>query len=98
MGFDIVQPEMMALGVGVGDAWTADALHLVEQGAIGQHRPPQRRPVLSAAAGDHIVDGGEREALVVEVTMAHGGPDRFFARRPSAMASEALNWQVVDFI
>ncbi|MDR3481018.1 MAG: hypothetical protein P4L91_09920 [Burkholderiaceae bacterium] len=50
----------------------ADSLHFVEQSAVSQSRPPQLGPVRPAATRDHIVNGGEGEALMVKVSVEHG--------------------------
>ena len=55
----------MTLGAGVGGAIGADALDFVEQGAVCKSGPTQFGPVAPATATDHIVYGGERQALVI---------------------------------
>ena len=72
MFFDIVQPKAMALSAGIGGAMGADALDFVEQGAVCKSCPAQFGPVAPAAATDHVVYGGERKALVIQVTVLHG--------------------------
>lgn len=71
-----MQPEMMALSVGVRNMGTADSFHFVCNGAVSQYRTPQFDPVSPATARDHIIDGGERVALMVEMAVAHGGDFR----------------------
>ena len=71
--FGIVQREVVALRVRITSVGAADTRHFVEQGVVGQDRPSQFGPVIPVATRDHIVDGGEGEALMVEVSMAHGG-------------------------
>ena len=61
----------MALGVGIGEVRAADLLYLVQQGAIGQDRPAQIRPIAPSTACDHVVDGGVSETLMVEMAMQH---------------------------
>ncbi len=62
----------MALSAGVGGAMGADALDFVEQGVIFKSCPAQLGPVVPATATDHVVYGGERKALVVQVAVLHG--------------------------
>lgn len=73
MFFDIVHPEVMTLSEGIGNMGAADALHFVEQGSISQRRPSQFGPVIPAPPRDHVIYGGEREALMVEVSVQHDG-------------------------
>src|SRR3546814_20697694 len=63
----------MALSVRIRSVSAADTLHFVEQGMVGKDRPSQFGPVTPAATPDHIVADGEGEALMVEVSMEHGG-------------------------
>lgn len=62
----------MALGAWVGRARSADALDFVEQGLVSESRPAQFGPVAPAPATDHVVYGGERKALVIQVAVLHG--------------------------
>ena len=62
----------MTLSAGVGGAMGADALDFVEQGAVFKSCSAQFGPVAPAAATDHVVYGGERKALVVQVAVLHG--------------------------
>ena len=72
MGFDIVQPEVMALRAGVGGAVAADAFDPVEQRLVAKGGAAEIGPVLPPAPGDDVVDGREGEALVmVEVAVQH---------------------------
>lgn len=64
-------PEMVALRVRVGDVCRADAQDLLAHQWIGQHRRAQRGPIRAFAAGDDVVDRGQGEFLVVEVTVVH---------------------------
>jgi hypothetical protein len=63
---------MMPLGVGVAKVRAANALHLVQQGAIGKNRAAQLGPIAPLTAGNYVVNGCEGEALMVEVAMKHG--------------------------
>ena len=72
MFFDIVQPKAMTLSAGVGSAMGADALDFVEQGVVCESCAAQLGPVVPATATDHVVYGGERKALVVQVVVLHG--------------------------
>lgn len=48
--FGIVHPEMMALCVGIGGVRAAHALHLVQQGKVGQSGPAQFSPITPPTA------------------------------------------------
>jgi hypothetical protein len=72
MFFDIVQPEVITLGVGIGNARATDAFYLRQQRPVAQSRLTQLGPLPPAATRDHVVDGGQGETLMVEVTMQHG--------------------------
>ncbi len=63
---------MVALCVGITDVGLAHAGYFVQGGAVAQCCQAQLYPVLPAATADHVVDGGEREVLVVEVAVLHG--------------------------
>ena len=71
MGFDIVQPEMMALRTGVVGTMAADAFDPVEQRLVPEGGATEIGPILPPAPGDDVVDGREGEALVVEVAVQH---------------------------
>jgi len=73
MFFDIVHPEMVTLGIGVRNVSVANLLHLVQQSTICQNGLAQVCPILPLTARDHIVNGREGEALMVEMAMKHGG-------------------------
>ena len=62
----------MALSAGVGGAMGAYALDFVEQGVVCESCAAQLGPVVPATATDHVVYGGERQALVVQVAVLHG--------------------------
>ena len=71
MFFGIVQPEVVALRVGVRNMCAAHSLHLVKQRWIGKSGTPQFRPIIPSATQDHVVNGGERKTLVVKVAVEH---------------------------
>jgi hypothetical protein len=73
MCFCIVVPKMVALCVGVADVGLAHADYFVQGGAVAQCCQAQLYPVLPAATADHVVDGGDREVLVGDVAVLHGG-------------------------
>ena len=50
----------------------ADALNFVEQGVVFKSGPAQFGPIAPATATDHVVYGGERKALVIQVAELHG--------------------------
>ena len=58
--------------LGVGGTMGADALDFVEQGLVCERCMAQLGPVAPAASTDHVVYGGERKALVVQVAVLHG--------------------------
>ena len=62
---------MVTLSVGIGEAGTADALHLLQEIAVSEDGPAQFSPILPSTACDHIVDSGKSEALVIDVAMQH---------------------------
>ena len=68
---DIVHPKAIALSAWVGGTMGADALDFVEQGVVCKSRSAQFGPVTPAAATDHVVYGGERKALVIQVAVLH---------------------------
>lgn len=78
MRFGICHPEVVSLGVRVGEAGAADARDLLQQRRLFQNGPAQLRPIAPPSARDDVVDGREGEALASEVAMAHSDP-----RRPS---------------
>ena len=49
-----------------------DALDFVEQGVVCKSRPAHFGPVAPATATDHVVYGGERKALMIQVAVLHG--------------------------
>ena len=49
----------------------ADALDFVEQGVVFKSRPAQFGPIAPATATDHVVYGGERKALMIQVAVLH---------------------------
>ena len=82
MGFDIMQPEVMALRAGVGGALAADAFDPVEQRLVPEGGAMEISPILPSAAGDDVVDGREGEAPMVEVAVQHR-----FAGRPCGIGA-----------
>ena len=62
----------MALGIRVVQVCLAHPRHLVQQGRVLQRGLAQFGPVLPDAPADGVVNGGQREALVVQVTVFHG--------------------------
>lgn len=50
----------------------ADAFDFVEQGVVCKSGPAQFGPITPATATDHVVYGGERKALVIQVAVLHG--------------------------
>ena len=62
---------MIALCVGICYVRAANALNFIEQGKVVQHGLTQLGPVLPTPARNHVVDGGEGQALVVKVPMEH---------------------------
>ena len=50
----------------------ADAFDFIEQGMVFKGCPAQFGPVAPATATDHVVYGGERKALVIQVAVLHG--------------------------
>ena len=71
MGFDMVQPEVMALRAGVAGAMAADALDPVEQRLVPEGGAAEIGPIPPPAPGDDVVDDRGGEALVVEVAVQH---------------------------
>ena len=69
---DIVHPKAIALSAWVGGAMGTDALDFVEQVMVFKSRPAQFGPVAPATTTDHVVYGGERKALVIQVAVLHG--------------------------
>lgn len=60
---------MVTLGIGIGDVRLAYAQYLFQFGSISQRCPAQLGPVPPFAAGDHVVNGGQSELLMSEVTV-----------------------------
>jgi hypothetical protein len=73
-----VQPEVVTLLVLISYVSTANAYNLLQHGDVGQGHSPQFRPIPALAAGDNIVDSGQRETLVIQMTVQHGGLIRFY--------------------
>ena len=67
-------PKMIALGGGICDVRLAHARDFIQYIAIIQGSGgAQLSPVIPAAASDNVVNRGQRELLVVQVTVLHGG-------------------------
>jgi hypothetical protein len=64
-------PEVMTLSVGIRNMSATDPLYFVKQRAVGQSRQSQICPITPAATRDHVVNGGEGEALMVQVSVQH---------------------------
>jgi hypothetical protein len=71
VGLGIVMPKLIALGVGIRDVGTTDPIYFAKRATVTERRLAQSSPVVPAATADYIVDGGERELLVVEVAVLH---------------------------
>ena len=69
---DIVHPKAIALSAWVVGTMGTDALDFVEQGVVFKSCPAQFSPVAPATATDHVVYGGKRKALVIQVAVLHG--------------------------
>lgn len=63
----------MALRVRITRVGAANARYLVKQATIRQGGLAQFGPVPPLATRDHVVNGGEGEALMIEMAMMHGG-------------------------
>ncbi len=94
--FNVVHPEMISLGVGVGNIRAADAFHFFKQRPIPKNRAAQVSPILPAAARDHIVDGRKGQALMVEVAMQPGGQQAFTIFNPAILAGIATACNAVS--
>ena len=68
---NIVMPKLIALGIGISDMGTTDPVDFAKRAPVTERSLAQSSPVLPAAPADHVVDGGERELLVIEVTVLH---------------------------
>jgi len=60
---------MVTLSIGIGDVRLAHPQHFFQHGSIHKHRPAQRSPILPFAASDHVINGGQGELLMGEVTV-----------------------------
>ena len=65
----IVQPEMMALSVRIRDVGAAHPLDVIQHGRIRKCCAAHFSPIHPATASNHIVNGGRREALMVQMAM-----------------------------
>lgn len=62
----------MALRVRIDDLRGTDSLDPVQnRGVVSTGGIPKIGPVIPLATGDDVVDGGESEAAVIQVTVAH---------------------------
>ena len=66
-----VHPEVVALGGGIASLVDADPHDLLEHRPFVERSATQRRPIGPLATGDHVVNGGEGETLVVQVPVLH---------------------------
>jgi hypothetical protein len=66
-----VHPEVVALGIGVGNVRKTNPLHFIQQGAVSQDGPAQFSPIPPLTTGNYVVDSGESEVLMIEVAMKH---------------------------
>jgi hypothetical protein len=62
---------MVTLRVRVSKVGSADRFDLTHERVISKHRTTQIRPVPPPPARDHVVDGGECEVLMVEMSVEH---------------------------
>ncbi len=69
VSFSILFPEVVTLGIGIGDVYLAHPQHFFQHGPIRKRRPAQRCPILPLAASDDVVNGGQGELLMGEVTV-----------------------------
>jgi hypothetical protein len=65
MFFGIVHPKVMALGVGVRNLGAANSQDIFEQSWISENRTSQLNPIIPLTTRDYVVNGREREALMV---------------------------------
>jgi hypothetical protein len=78
LSFCILLPKVVTLSVGVGDVSLADAEHLLQQSLIAKDCATQLGPILPLAATDHIIDGGKRKFLVIQMAVQHGWTNKIF--------------------
>ncbi len=69
ISFGILFPEVVTLGIRIGNVRLAHPQHLIHHGPVSKRRPAQINPILSLAAGDDVVDGSQGELLVGEVAV-----------------------------
>ena len=60
---------MLTLGIGISDVRLTHPQHFFQCGPIRKRRPAQHSPILPLAAGDDVVNGGQGELLMGEVTV-----------------------------
>ena len=63
---------MVTLGIGIGDARPADPQHFLQHFPVSERGSAQLRPIAALAASDHVVNRGEGELVMGEMTMQHG--------------------------
>jgi hypothetical protein len=62
---------MVALGIGIGDVRPAYPQHLLRYRPVLERCPAQLNPISALAASDKVVNRGESELLMGEMTMQH---------------------------
>ena len=67
----IVHPEVVPLGIAVGQVRAADTLNPIQHVATGQHALAQVRPVLPAAPTNHVINGRKAQTAGVDVAVVH---------------------------
>jgi hypothetical protein len=65
---------VIPLRVGIFGVRDGDAKDFFHEGAVFKGNRAQLSPIRSLAAVDHIVEGGKRELLVIQMPMQHGLP------------------------
>jgi hypothetical protein len=69
VSFGNLFPEVVTLGIGIGHVRLAHPQHFFQHGPIRKRRPAQRSPIPPLAAGDDVVNGGQGELLMSEVSV-----------------------------
>lgn len=80
---------MVALSIGICHVCLGHPQHLFHNGPVSQRRATQLSPILPLAAGDYVVDGGQGELLMGEVTVVHNAiiqSDSQFCQPPTDAA------------
>ena len=97
MLFGIVHPEVVALRAGLAQTGAANSLHPFEQRRIPECRGTQLGPVAPFATGYHIIDAGQREALVVKVSVLHRRmPDDEALPAESSLSRSGVAWPALS--